>query len=159
MVITVIKSQSCFYSKLSHLTLCLILNSFDFETFSSDFIANYNGSVWGWNGPNLVTRVLRRICNEDLQTGADEIHREIQCKNFTIFPPQKCYEIHFTELAYFFRTKLSKVAMERISKSYFVHTWNSMSKEIKLQKSSTAAYIKLAEQFCPSVLHATKDFF
>lgn len=122
----------------------------------SDFTANYNGTVWGWNGPTLVTKILKIYCKLGRQSNISEA---IECSNFTIFPPEKCYEIHFTQWPLFFRKKYAKIAMERIKNSYFVHVWNSMSKNHTLRRKSMSAYIILAQQYCPKVLKVAGDFF
>lgn len=120
-----------------------------------DFISNYNESVWGWNGPNLITRVIRKICHFENEV----ISEKVTCSNFTILPSEMCYKVHFTFWPFFFREKLGDETMKLINDSHFVHVWNSMSKNKKLKTNSSAAYIRLAHKFCPNVLRASGDFF
>lgn len=32
----------------------------------NDFVNNYHGDNWGYNGPGVITRTLQKICNTNL---------------------------------------------------------------------------------------------
>lgn len=120
-----------------------------------DFITNFNEEEWGWNGPDLITRILRKSCRLPDRMASSSI----TCSNFTILPKDKCYSIHFTEWPMFFKRKFVDEAMRRTKESFFVHFWNNMSENFTLSTSRTSAYTKLARKFCPNVLQASGNWF
>lgn len=121
-----------------------------------DFVSNYESNKWGHNGPDLITRVIKKLCN--LDTGI-EVLETYHCANFTILPKSKCYAIGWYETQFFIDEGLSETTMQRVKDSYFVHFYSHITDNTVLPTNSKASYIKLAEQSCPRVLKASGDFF
>lgn len=115
---------------------------------------NFDGSVWGKNGPEVMLRVLKNICppvNGSLPN---------QCgKDFTILPQKSCYEITYPEWKKFFTDDDAKEVMERTRESYFIHLWNKMIENHKVKLDSKAAILTIAKESCPLVFHSRYDEF
>lgn len=116
------------------------------SSFSSEFVSNYNPDVWAWNGPFLLSKVLRPLCN----TTKNRITEPVVCGNFTVFPLEKCYL--FENWRYFFKEKHSRKTLTDLSQSYFAHYMNHANKNCKLSTKSSAALISLARDYCPNIL-------
>jgi Alpha 1,4-glycosyltransferase conserved region len=120
-------------------------------------MTNYDGNIWGHNSPAMFSKIYQNNCVVEKNI----IRVPIKCPalNLTIFPKHKAYAIHFSKARYLFLPENAGKALRKIKSSFFVHTINSVSKDYKLNKNSTAAYIKLAEKFCPKVLEVSDDEF
>lgn len=130
-----------------------IPNCNNLKIISRDFISKYDGYRWGQNGPQLITRVAKKLCKLN-STMSDPI----DCSGLTILRKQKCYEMHYSQWAFFFSEKLSNDVLKRTKDSYFVHIWNRMIKNSTLRTTSSAAYIKIAEKHCPKTLKTAGEF-
>lgn len=120
-----------------------------------DFISHYDGFLWAHNGPDMVTRVIKKHC----QLQKIDVGDKFQCSNFTIFSQNKCNEIRWNEAKVFFEEKISEKTLTRIENSYFVHLFDHLTKTHQLRTNSTAALIRIAEKYCPKVLEYSGDFF
>lgn len=106
-------------------------------------------------GPELISDVVNYFCPFEYL----DITKVTKCGNFSIFPPQMAYPIHYDEWSKIFIKKFKKYILEKIknSKSYFFHFWNGMrnfSKDVKIQRGS--AYMFLAKKYCPKVYEDLK---
>lgn len=126
------------------------------EIFMSDLVENFDGIVWGTNGPLLVTRVLSNLCQTNI---TKEMVAKAACDGFHLLPNKSCYPISGVSWAKFFNESSSDYAMERSSNAIVVHFWNNLSKHSRLSVNSSAAYIQLAKLHCPEVISACGDYF
>lgn len=103
---------------------------------------NYDGHKWGHNGPDMITRVAKSLC--DLK---GSIKEPLNCANLTILPKTKCYEIGYYEWKHFYDIKHAANDMQRLKESYFVHFWNKMNQLEKLQSftNSSTPYVQASD--------------
>lgn len=121
----------------------------------SEFNDNFNGKIWGHNGPSLLTRVFRKYCN---------VSRTVSnfpwtCNNGAIrlLPQAKCYPIFHDRVKMFYEP--SNI-LKFIKDAYFVHVWDKYAIANKrIATNSTIGYIHLAEKFCPRVLAVSGQWF
>jgi lactosylceramide 4-alpha-galactosyltransferase len=121
--------------------------------FCRDLIENFDGEIWGKNGPELLTRVLKKMCN------IASFNSTQKCKNFTILATEKCYGVSWEEWQKFFEPHSLDYVRRHTKDSFFVHLWNKFSKARKLEKTSTAALNEIVRQFCPRVYESLDGFF
>lgn len=126
------------------------------ERFMDDLIKNFNGAIWGSNGPLLVTRVLKTLCKTNI---TKEMSAKGSCDGFHVLPKELCYPISGLSWAKFFNETMSDYAMQKVDNAIAVHFWNNLSKHEKLSVNSSAAYVQLAKQFCPKVISSCGEFF
>jgi lactosylceramide 4-alpha-galactosyltransferase len=105
------------------------------------------------NGPDAITRVLKKFC----KTKKSKITTD--CDNFHLLPREICYAIGWKEWKLFFKEKEANNVKKRLENSHFVHLWNKHSSNYKIQLDSKAAFIELAENFCPKVFYTRRNFF
>ena len=111
---------------------------------------NYNGTIWGHNSPAMFSNVFHENC--EVPTSKIVEPQKCPSLDLTIFPVKKAYAIHFSIAEILFLPEKSEKVLKMVEDSFFVHINNSLVKEKKLPRNSTAAYMKLAEKFCPRVL-------
>jgi lactosylceramide 4-alpha-galactosyltransferase len=126
------------------------------EAFVDDLIRNFNGRSWGNNGPTMMTRVLRQLCNT---TNTLEMVLKGNCKSFHVLSKKMCYPIGGMESSRLFSDSEATKTMKAVQDSLVVHFWNSATKNWKLWKTQKAAYIQLARQFCPKVMAIKGESF
>lgn len=120
---------------------------------------NYKGNIWGKNGPFLVTKVARNMCEFPEKT----IEKSFNCSDITVLSQPNCYEIGYENEDYnkLFSEDIEIIrnTLERLKTSYFVHYFHHATKGNPLKADSNAAFIAIAKEFCPTVLnHSTIDF-
>ncbi|XP_072113076.1 alpha-1,4-N-acetylglucosaminyltransferase-like [Mobula birostris] len=92
-----------------------------------DFVARYNGDLWGQQGPRLITRMLKRWC--DINNLATFIGKE--CNGISIWITNRFYPIPYPAWGRYY-VHWEKEHIERaFSDSYGVHVWNFMNKQKK----------------------------
>jgi lactosylceramide 4-alpha-galactosyltransferase len=133
-----------------------ISDNFLVETFAFDLIRNFNGQSWGGNGPMMMTRVLKQLCNTN---STKEMVEKGNCKSFHVLKKETCYLVGGMQSALLFTDSKGDEIIEALKNSIVVHFWNSATKAWKLRKNQTAAYVQLAWKFCPKVMAQTGDEF
>lgn len=126
------------------------------EMFINDLIQNFNGDFFVSNGPKVLTRVVKNLCQT---SDIDQIVKMKSCQRFNILNTTFCYEIAFSEWKKFMVEKYSEEVMKRVEPSIVVHFWNHESRKFNVEKDSSAAYVKLAKQFCPKVIQSVEKYF
>lgn len=116
-----------------------------------DFIANFDGTKWGQNGPEVITRVLKKLCKFATLS--------VKCKNFNILPLEDCYAIGFDEWKMFFNESFTNEVKSRTRDSHFIHLWNKFSSNYKVKLNSKVAFLDLAAKFCPKVFKTREETF
>ncbi|XP_017129134.1 lactosylceramide 4-alpha-galactosyltransferase [Drosophila elegans] len=122
-----------------------------------DLQANYDANKWGSNGPGVITRVAKKLCNTDTVTTM--INNPKRCKGFKVFNPKAFYTIPWLQWKDFFQPNRLNVTMKRISKSPVIHVWNKFSRGWKLKTKDNCAYTKLAKTHCPKSFGAAGTYF
>jgi lactosylceramide 4-alpha-galactosyltransferase len=109
---------------------------------------NYNGTVWGQNGPKLVTRVLNDQCNNTFKNITDTT----QCTalDLTVFPPQLGYPIHWGNITDLFYSNMTESTLKAVDKSHFVHISSSITKNSTITKDLKSAFIIISQRACPT---------
>uniref|UniRef100_H3A0X3 Alpha 1,4-glycosyltransferase domain-containing protein n=2 Tax=Latimeria chalumnae TaxID=7897 RepID=H3A0X3_LATCH len=89
----------------------------------ADFVQNYNGGIWGHQGPGLLTRVMSRWCAFRHSSVVEE-----KCQGINIYNTSRFYPIPYTNWRRYFATWTPDV---NFSNSFGAHLWNFMNKEGK----------------------------
>ncbi|CRK94065.1 CLUMA_CG007588, isoform A [Clunio marinus] len=107
---------------------------------------NYNGTVWGKNGPLVVTNVARSLCEFPEKT----IEKPFECSDITVLTQQNCYEIEFMDYKLLFSedVEVMRNTLERLKPSYFVHSYHSLTNGIPLKADSKTAFNLHLGKFC-----------
>ncbi|XP_065085833.1 lactosylceramide 4-alpha-galactosyltransferase-like [Ochlerotatus camptorhynchus] len=126
------------------------------EACLNDLAQHFDGKQWAANGPFMVTRNLQTFCNT---TDITKMAREQCGGQLTVYPPDWFYRIRYPRHAWFFYPEHSDEVMNSTKDDVLVHMWNKATSGIQLKINSTAAYIQLANQFCPNVLMQTAENF
>ncbi|XP_070610332.1 alpha-1,4-N-acetylglucosaminyltransferase [Erythrolamprus reginae] len=111
----------------------------------SDFVLNYNGDIWGNQGPYLFTRILKKWCNlRNFENVEDHV-----CHNVSFLHPQRFYPIPYNTWTKYYEVWTTK---PEFNHSYALHLWNFMNKKEK--KNMTIGSNTLVENLfrthCPS---------
>lgn len=126
------------------------------EIFLKDVDENFDGEVWGRNGPELITRVLQNLCKTK---ETSKMVAMKSCEGFHVLEKSFCYPITGVSWAKYFDESFANEAMTKLNDSLVVHFWNNLSKKSLLSVNSNAAYVQLAKQFCPKVIAACGEYF
>ncbi|XP_022183868.1 lactosylceramide 4-alpha-galactosyltransferase isoform X1 [Nilaparvata lugens] len=110
-----------------------------------DLKKNFRGYDWGYNGPGVITRVLKATCNVDKVT---DMTLE-QCKGFRVFPPEAFYPIPWREWKLYFDAERSESTMRQLENSYVIHVWNKFSITANVTVGSKQPYGLVASKYCP----------
>lgn len=116
-------------------------------------IEHFDGSSWAQNGPDVIARVILGLCPQ-----ADN-RLPSKCEEFTILPRKNCYEISYPEWMKFFNADNLSEVKRRTNESYFIHLWNKMANNYKVNLDSHAPILDLAKELCPKVFHSRYDDF
>ncbi|NXX85635.1 A4GCT acetylglucosaminyltransferase, partial [Urocolius indicus] len=109
-----------------------------------NFVLKYNGNLWGNQGPYLMTRMLKTICNlTDFQGTEDH-----SCPNISFLNPQRFYPIPYPAWSRYYKVWDKS---PDFSHSYALHLWNFMNhnRKVVVAGSNTLAE-KLYKAYCPT---------
>ncbi|XP_060674124.1 uncharacterized protein LOC132804153 [Ziziphus jujuba] len=102
--------------------------------FIEEFSSTFDGNSWGFNGPYLVSRVMKRVGGR-------------RGYNMTVMRPEAFYPVNWSKIHRLFR-KPERTAERRWvertvneltdegGKTYAVHLWNKKSKGFKIEEGS-----------------------
>ncbi|NWT90087.1 A4GAT galactosyltransferase, partial [Lanius ludovicianus] len=120
------------------------------ELCMQDFVQNYNGWVWGRQGPELLTRVFKKWCS--LRT-----LKSMSCKGVNALAPEAVYPIPWQDWKKLFKA-ISALELHKLLKNtYAVHIWNKLSHRTKLEITSQALLAQLYSQFCSATYAKMKQ--
>ncbi|XP_023016806.1 lactosylceramide 4-alpha-galactosyltransferase isoform X3 [Leptinotarsa decemlineata] len=125
-------------------------------TCLDDLKNNFNGRDWGYNGPGVVTRLLKSICG-GAKLAKDMIKKD--CQGFKVYPRESFYAVPWTKWKMFFDENSTGAVNKLTKKSYAIHVWNKHSASTKISLTSNVSYILNARKFCPKVVQECDDFF
>lgn len=120
-----------------------------------DFIINFNGNLWGNNGPGVITRVLNEVCS----TNNPLLMDRGRCHGFKVFPIKAFYAIPWRKWNYFTQPAYLNEALKLINDSFIVHVWNRFSITETIVVGDKVAYGVLANEFCPKVYSNCGQYF
>ncbi|NXH51033.1 A4GAT galactosyltransferase, partial [Dicaeum eximium] len=113
------------------------------ELCMQDFVQNYNGWIWGHQGPDLLTRVFKKWCS--LRT-----IQSVRCKGVSALAPEVVYPIPWQDWRKLFEAVSALELHQLLKNTYAVHIWNKLSHGTKLEIPSQALLAQLYSQFCPA---------
>ncbi|KAK9883262.1 hypothetical protein WA026_001447 [Henosepilachna vigintioctopunctata] len=122
-----------------------------------DLKEKFNGTIWGHNGPGVVTRMAKKHCQVEKHNITDLCNRT--CDNFHIFSTEWFYPIPWRSWKQFFQEKDTGEVMTATENSYIIHVWNKFSVLTKLPIQSLSAYATFAKKYCPKVFQQCDIFF
>ncbi|XP_066445405.1 alpha-1,4-N-acetylglucosaminyltransferase-like [Eleutherodactylus coqui] len=109
-----------------------------------DFVQNYNGNIWGYQGPLLFTRVLKKFCHLPKFNGTEDI----MCGNITFFNPKRFYPITYPVWRKFYQVWDE---LPTFNDSYALHLWNFMNHaNLTIVPGSNVLAEHLYKKYCPS---------
>ncbi|KAH8263401.1 hypothetical protein KR044_008257, partial [Drosophila immigrans] len=127
------------------------------EIFLRDFQANYNGQLYTNNGPSLMGRVTKQVCNS---TSIKEIVAESRnCSGFKVFNSTAFYPIAWPAWRRFIEPQYLNDTLAATKNSYLIHLWNKVSYEQPFKVGDDTAFGKYAHEHCPKVNAAAGDYF
>lgn len=116
---------------------------------------NFDGVAWANNGPDLLTRILKKQCQT---TVIAEMSSE-KCNGFRVLPVSSCYKVNYNNYTMLFNETLTNEILESLQSSIITHIWNKLNESTRLLVSSSAAYIQLAKRHCPKVFATCHEYF
>ncbi|XP_075720030.1 alpha-1,4-N-acetylglucosaminyltransferase-like [Rhinoderma darwinii] len=113
------------------------------------FVQDYNGEIWGHQGPYLFTHVLKQSC--DLPVFKDL--EDINCGNISFLNPQRFYPIAYGVWRQYYEVWDK---LPTFNDSYAVHLWNYMNhKEHRTMVPGSNTLVEhLYKKHCPSTYGA-----
>ncbi|XP_026947559.1 alpha-1,4-N-acetylglucosaminyltransferase [Sagmatias obliquidens] len=108
-----------------------------------NFVENYNSDIWGHQGPELMTRILRVWCKlRDFQEVSD-----LKCLNFSFLHPQRFYPISYAAWRRYYEAWDTEPSF---NDSYALHLWNYMNQEGRaVVRGSNTLVENLYRKHCP----------
>ncbi|XP_037244779.1 lactosylceramide 4-alpha-galactosyltransferase-like isoform X1 [Falco rusticolus] len=120
------------------------------ELCMKDFVENYNGWVWGHQGPQLLTRVFKKWCS------ISRIQKSMSCRGVNALATEAFYPIRWEDWKKLFE-EISSLELHRLlNNTYAVHVWNKLSHGTRLEITSQAFLAQLYSQFCPATYDIMK---
>ncbi|NWV81039.1 A4GAT galactosyltransferase, partial [Dasyornis broadbenti] len=120
------------------------------ELCMQDFVQNYNGWVWGHQGPGLLTRVFKKWSS--IRT-----IRSMSCKGVSALAPETVYPIPWQDWKKLFEAVSALELQQLLKNTYAVHIWNKLSHGTKLEIPSQALLAQLYSHFCPATYAKMKQ--
>lgn len=120
-----------------------------------DLQKNFKGDEWGYNGPGVVTRLLKKICG--VQDAKDMLQK--YCQGFTVYAPEYFYPVPWWNWTIYFDTKYSEAIKSLTKNSYVIHVWNKHSSNKKINVGCKVPYALYAEKYCPKVYKECDNLF
>lgn len=108
-----------------------------------NFVEHYDSTIWGNQGPQLMTRMLRVWCRlKDFHGLGD-----LKCLNISFLHPQRFYPIPYPQWKRYYQVWDKEPSF---NESYALHLWNYMNKEGKtVVRGSKTLVENLYQKHCP----------
>ncbi|XP_038671661.1 alpha-1,4-N-acetylglucosaminyltransferase-like isoform X3 [Scyliorhinus canicula] len=123
-----------------------------------DFVANYIGHIWGQQGPQLITRVLRRWCKFN---DTDKLAVE-ECNGITVCNKRRFAPIPYQNWTRYFDSWKKEDIESVFSGTYGAHVWNYMNTNSGMTRKVIAGSGSLIEHFfqmyCPTTYRSFIQF-
>ncbi|KAB0804503.1 hypothetical protein PPYR_01473 [Photinus pyralis] len=115
---------------------------------------HFVGNAWGKNGPVIVTKVLKEMCN--VKKIKEMYHKN--CSGITVYPPDYFYPISYKNWKFYFDNGHEKDLHYVLEKSHGIHLWNKFSKDAR-SHSDESIYRVIAKKYCPQVYSIASEYF
>ncbi|KAM9316914.1 alpha-1,4-N-acetylglucosaminyltransferase-like isoform 2-T2 [Gastrophryne carolinensis] len=116
--------------------------------FMENFVKNYKGDIWGHQGPELFTRVMKKLCGISVINSKNNV----SCNKIHYLHPQRFYPIICASWRKYFEVWPE---IPTFNSSYGLHLWNFMNKErISMIPGANTLVEHVYQQQCPT----TYDF-
>ncbi|XP_053441224.1 lactosylceramide 4-alpha-galactosyltransferase [Nycticebus coucang] len=122
------------------------------ELCMHDFVAHYNGWIWGHQGPQLFTRVFKKWC------AIRSLQESRACRGVTTLPPEAFYPIPWQNWRKYFEDISPKELVQLLNATYAVHVWNKKSQGTQFRAMSRALLAQLHAHYCPTTHEAMKMY-
>lgn len=120
------------------------------ELCMRDFVAHYNGWVWGHQGPQLLTRVFKKWC------GIRSLAQSRGCRGVTTLPRQAFYPIPWQSWKKYFEDISPEKLSQLLNATYAAHVWNKKSQGVRFEASSRTLLAQLCARYCPTTHSAMR---
>lgn len=117
-----------------------------------DFVAKYNGWIWGHQGPQLITRVFKKWCS------IRSLKESHSCRGVTALPSEAFYPIPWQNWRKYFEDISSEELARLTNATYAVHVWNHKSQGTHLEATSGVLLAQLHARYCPTTHEAMKKY-
>lgn len=117
-----------------------------------DFVAHYNGWIWGHQGPQLLTRVFKKWCS------IRSLGESRACRGVTTLPPEAFYPIPWQNWKKYFEDVSPEELPRLLNATYAVHVWNKKSQGTRFKATSRALLAQLHARYCPTTHEAMKMY-
>ncbi|CAG9864879.1 unnamed protein product [Phyllotreta striolata] len=125
------------------------------EKCLNDLNDNFNGEIWGYNGPGVITRLLRNLCGTNK---TDEMSVN-DCGGFHVLETESFYPISWRTWWMYFDEKFADNVTYSTQHAYAIHVWNKLSSERLIPIQSNAPYLDIARKHCPKTVQACDNYF
>ncbi|OCT77278.1 alpha-1,4-N-acetylglucosaminyltransferase [Xenopus laevis] len=116
-----------------------------------NFVQNYKGAIWGYQGPKLFTRVLKQFCPVRPRFNSSG---DVKCGSISFLNVKRFYPIPYESWRRYYEVNQN---MPEFPSSYALHLWNFMNHGQKTMVPGSNTLIEhLYKQYCPSVYEALK---
>lgn len=119
------------------------------QSCMEDFVNNYQGASWGHQGPQLLTRVLQKLCSFSVW----DPEKDYYCKSqdVTICRQASFYSIPYQNWKMFYSPSWD---MSIFKDSYAAHVWNQMnewnaSEKQTMKKGDDTLLTNMFKKYCP----------
>ena len=110
---------------------------------------NFSGSVWNANGPLVLEKVMREVCEEEdggwWAGGGDK--EGWSCGDVKILRDEYFYPVHWRAWKSLFQRSEEKKVLQAHSGSYATHLWGHQSRGATVEQGS--AVWQIARTHCP----------
>ncbi|XDA75264.1 hypothetical protein R6Z07M_005474 [Ovis aries] len=117
-----------------------------------DFVAHYNGWIWGHQGPQLLTRVFKKWCS------IRSLSESRACRGVTTLPPEAFYPIPWQNWKKYFEDISPQELTRLLNATFAVHVWNKKSQGTHFEATSRALLAQLHARYCPTTHKAMKMY-
>ena len=117
----------------------------------NEFGRNYTPSEWATNGPALILRTLKSVCNvEDIRDMTNK-----SCPGLTLFPeeffaPFRYYDGEL-KAAMFETNSMNAVDMSKLTQAYTIHYNGHLTKDVRISTKENTLFGLLASSNCQFV--------
>ena len=118
--------------------------------------------VWDYNGPALVTRIMKKWCNvEHIGLMTPE-----RCRGLQVLQPKSFFPVNVQTSIKFFESHHQSVADEGGNENFELdesvvgaHVWNKLTADLVVNKKSDQLYVHLARSSCPLIFEVAPNEF
>ncbi|XP_069830047.1 alpha-1,4-N-acetylglucosaminyltransferase-like [Dendropsophus ebraccatus] len=116
--------------------------------FMENFVQNYQGERWGQQGPQLLTRIVRKYCGLPQFKSVDHM----MCAKISYFHTERCFPIPCASWGKFYEEWNKSLNFDN---TYTFHLWNYANTKKKIMVPRTNTLLEhLYQQYCPSTYEA-----